>query len=141
MLAEHPDQGRTRDELGYLRRNCAVACLGEGSYPSVVATKTEGYGAALAVGLIAGGVLLAASAAKQDREKQRDSFRQKVRDDLLSRGLELLSATVGRDKQNAPIWLVSVRGPEGIEDQRILLPKSASPYGDQAVSSIVAAFA
>jgi hypothetical protein len=105
-----------------------------------MATRSDGYGAALAVGLIAGGVLLAASAAKQDREKQRDSFRQKIRDDLLSQGLELLSATVGRDKQNALIWVVSVRDPKGIKDQSIRLPKSASPYDDQAVSHIVAAF-
>ena len=135
------DQGWTTGQLGPAAAKLGLlAFLGEAGYSPRMATKTDGYGAALAGGLIAGGVLLAASAAKQDRERQRDSFRQKVQEDLHRRGLQLLSATVGRDKQNSPIWLVSVRKPEGIEDQKIRLPKSANPYGDQAVSSILAAF-
>jgi hypothetical protein len=90
---------------------------------------------------MAGGVLLAASSAKRDREAQRDLFRQKLGASLLGRGWELVSATVGRDKQNAPVWLVSVRGTEGVSSLQVRLPKAMKPYDEQAVSTILAQLA
>ncbi len=99
--------------------------------------KNDGYGAALAAGLVVGGTLLLASSAKRTRDEQRESFRRQLERHLKERGYDLLAATVGRDRENTAVWQVNVRGPGGIAGHRVLVPASVSPYDERVFSHIL----
>jgi len=102
--------------------------------------KADGYGPALALGLIGGGLLLAASSAKQERDLRRETFRFHLDKALSKQGIQLKSATLGRGAENVPVWLVTVLRPAGLQTLRFPLSSKEDPYEPSWVPSLVNAF-
>jgi hypothetical protein len=106
-----------------------------------MARRSNGYGAALVVGLATGAVLLAASSAKSEREGRRAQFRDRLRKKLNREDFEVRSLTFGRGPANEPVWLVTVRDGTELRTERVPLGRDADPYEDAQIDHIVARFA
>lgn len=74
-------------------------------------------------------------------QSRRDKFQDRIQDYFDTYGIKVLSATLGRDRHNNPVWQVLASSRRyGLRHRFVTLEPNAEPHGDLAFQSIVLAF-
>lgn len=100
-----------------------------------MAKKSDDLSALLATGLVGFGLgLAAASVAQRKREEQRARVRNSLAHALGVRGYKLLSASVGRSRNNAAFWALTVAdSSKQLRTLRVQLAPTEDPFSESAV--------
>lgn len=102
----------------------------------VVAKRGDDFGLLLASGILLGVGLLAASEGQGRAEHRRQRFEDAVRNALVAGGVSLVGAALGRGRDNAPFWELTLESVEGVWTQRVDLDRGMEPFAPAAVDRI-----
>lgn len=103
-----------------------------------MARRDDDFGLLLAGGLLLGFGLIAAAQTKESNEARRARFEARVREAVEAKVRAKLTAlTLGRGKENRPLWDVTLLANGAVWTVRVPLQVGAEPYGDEAIEQIV----